>query len=41
VLYPDIWVNLLQKAAILQIKCFLKLTKGNSRAEIEGVKAKK
>jgi hypothetical protein len=41
VLYPDIWANLLQKAAFLQIKCSLNLLKGDSRAEKKGVKAKK
>jgi hypothetical protein len=41
VLYPDIWVNLLQKAAILQINCSLNLLKSDSRAEKKGGEAKK
>ena len=41
VLYPDIWANLLQKAAFLQIKCSLGLTKGDRRAEKKEMMAKK
>jgi hypothetical protein len=41
VLCSDIWANLLQKAAFLQINCSLNLLKSDSRAEKKGGEAKK